>query len=290
MKDIEYIGKSLLIDNSILVVGDLHLGYEGSMRESGYMIPSGLYEQTISDLDLIFNFIEERGMGKGEKGVANNIDAKLGKTKENKVSKRNGGAGMVGDDNLSRGGGVVDKVIILGDLKHEFGKILREEWKEILDFLDYLKKKSKEIIIIKGNHDAVIKSVVKRKKVKVVDYYIWEEFAFLHGDRDFEEIYSKEIKCWVVGHGHPAIVLEEKSGGIKKEKYKCFLSGRYKRKKVIVVPSFFPLWEGTDVKGDFDLGIVWHFNFDKFDVGVVSESDETERSLAVLDFGKLEEL
>ena len=30
------------------------------------------------------------------------------------------------------------KVIINGDLKHEFGKVLRQEWKEVLNFLDFV--------------------------------------------------------------------------------------------------------------------------------------------------------
>ena len=45
------------------------------------------------------------------------------------------------------------RIIINGDLKHEFGKINRQEWKETLKFIDYLKERFQEIILIKGNHD-----------------------------------------------------------------------------------------------------------------------------------------
>lgn len=239
MSEIEFIGKSLLIksDNEkVLVIGDLHLGYEGSMRESGYMIPSGLYKQTIEYLDLIFDRI-----GKG-----------------------------------------VDKVVILGDLKHEFGKYAEDEWKEIGEVMNYLRRKVKEVIIVKGNHDAIIGSMIEKlDNVELVDYYLWDGFAFLHGDRDFKDkIYDKKIKYWVIGHGHPAIILQEKKG-IKKEKYKCFLVGKFRGKKVIVVPSFFPLNEGSDPRG-YSLGFVWGFNLNKFEVKVVGED-----SLEVLDFGKL---
>ena len=235
MNRIEFIGKCLLIDKKILVIGDLHLGYEGSMRESGYMIPSGLYKQTIEDLDLIFERVGE-----------------------------------------------VDKVILLGDVKHEFGKIQRDEWREIGEILNYLRMKAKKVIIVKGNHDVIINSVIKDlDRVDLIDYCIIGNTAFLHGDKDFSKVNEKGIKMWVIAHGHPAITLYEEKGS-KKEKYKCFLEGKYKGKKIIIIPSFFGVNEGTDVLGGFDLGIAWKFNLKKFKIKIIDEN-----SLKVLDFGKL---
>ena len=43
-----------------------------------------------------------------------------------------------------------EKVIIAGDLKHEFGTITEQEWREVLNFLDYLSKKAGNIVLIKG--------------------------------------------------------------------------------------------------------------------------------------------
>ncbi len=178
--------------------------------------------------------------------------------------------------------GKVGKVIILGDLKHVFGSILRDEWKEVLDLLDYLKEKCKEIIIIKGNHDIFTEFIIKKRGIKIVDYYLASSYAFLHGDRDFEEIYSEKIKYWFVGHCHPAVMLKE---GVKQEKYKCFLVGRFKGKKVIILPSFFPAVEGSYVKSLFgkEVGLAWDFNFDNFEVKIVD-------GLKVLEFGKLKEI
>ena len=266
---IEFIGKSLLIDNSILVIGDLHLGYEGSLHKSGILIKTDLYEQTIKDLGEIFDYIKNK-----------NYVEKKGRIKKSLKSS--------GGDNSSESDGgaverkVVNKVIILGDLKHEFGSILREEWKEILELIDYLKEKTKELIIVKGNHDIFTDKIIKKKELRVVDYYLWEEFAFLHGDRDFREIYGATIKRWIIGHGHPAIVLEEKRG-IKKEKYKCFLVGKYRNKEIVILPSFFPLVEGTDVRS-YNLGLAWNFEFEEFKVKIVGEE------LNVFDFGKLERI
>jgi len=71
------------------------------------------------------------------------------------------------------------------------------------------------------------------------------ELAFLHGDKRFPEILNKNIKMLVLGHKHSAVTLEKES---KKERYKCFLVGKWKDKDVLILPSFFPLVEGSDVQ------------------------------------------
>ena len=242
---VRYVGKSLLLEigaerkERILVISDLHLGYEGSMRKSGFFVPSGIYYETIKDMELIFKNI----LSEGKK---------------------------------------VDKIIILGDLKHEIGAILKEEWREVLDFIDFLiSKKVREIVIVKGNHDVMIHFLLKHKRVKIVDYLVIDDFAFLHGDRDFREIYDKKVKVWVLGHLHPSIILKDRVG-VKEEKYKCFLIGKYKNKKIVILPSFFVMIEGSDVRDNNDM--VWKFRFKNFAVKVVGEK------LKVLDFGRLKNI
>ena len=56
-----------------------------------------------------------------------------------------------------------------------------------------------------------------------------------------------------------------------------------KKKEVIIVPSFFPLIEGTDAR-EFDLRFAWEFDLMNFEVKVVSSN------LKVLDFGKLRKI
>ena len=180
--------------------------------------------------------------------------------------------------------GKIDEVVLLGDVKHEFGRIMREEWREIGEAMNYLRRKAKKIIVIKGNHDPVINSIVKDlKNIELVDYYIKGETCFLHGDRDFPEIHEKGVRKWVMGHVHPAVVIEEE-GGSKKEKYKCFLEGVHRGRKIIIVPSFFPLVEGSDPRY-FSFGLVWDFKLENFNVKIIDGS-----SLDVLDFGKLKNL
>ncbi len=233
---IKYVGKCLLIESGkekILVVGDLHLGYEEALNRSGVLVSRQMFDEIISDFNAIFGEV-----------------------------------------------GKVDKIILLGDIKHDFGGISRQEWEDVKNLVNYLKPFARKIITLRGNHDIILEPIVDKIGIKLKDYYIWRDFFFSHGDRDFEEIWDKKIKHLIVGHGHPAIKLRE---GIKVEKYKCFLSGKFKGKNIIVIPSFIEYYAGSDPRGG-EVFLAWDINFRNFDVFVVGEN------LEVLDFGKLKSL
>lgn len=137
-------------------------------------------------------------------------------------------------------------VIINGDLKHEFGQISRQEWHDTLELLDLLLRRSK-VILIKGNHDMILESIARRKNLEIKEFYITGNMCILHGHKILldKEIYDKKIKTVIIGHEHPAVSLRE---GAKAEKYKCFLLGKWHKKNLIVMPSFFTIFEGSDVK------------------------------------------
>ena len=109
--------------------------------------------------------------------------------------------------------------------------------------MDFLKEfVSKEnIIIIAGNHDKI-----KLIGYDYVNFYLWDEIAFIHGDKEYKNIWDKKIKTVVMGHIHPAVTLRDFSN-IKREKYKAFLIGKYKTIQFIVVTSFLPLIQGTEI-------------------------------------------
>lgn len=237
MGNMEYTGKCLCLEvegKKILVVGDLHLGYEEALNESGIFVTRGMFKEMIGYLDRIFDSV-----------------------------------------------GKMDYVVLLGDVKHDFGRILRQERNDLMTLFEYFGERLNvdgKIVIVKGNHDKIIEYVAKTERVEIKDYLIVGEYCFVHGDREFAEMRSKEIKYWIMGHGHPAIKI---SDGVKVEKYKCFLVGKYEGKRIIIVPSFLEYNEGSDPREN-DLGIAWDFNYDKFDVKVVDSEN-----LKVLDFGIL---
>ena len=83
-----------------------------------------------------------------------------------------------------------------------------------------------------------------------------------------------------MGHLHPSASLEKDA---KTEKYKCFLVGEFKGKEIIILPSFFPLIEGSDVAIE-ETNLAFDLELDNFKVYIPVNVNE------VLEFGKLKSL
>ena len=55
MVEYEFISKTLFFpEKGILVIGDLHIGYEAMLRQSGILIPERQIKDLITDLKKIF--------------------------------------------------------------------------------------------------------------------------------------------------------------------------------------------------------------------------------------------
>src|SRR3989338_7897114 len=105
---IKYVGKCIVVEEGggkILVVGDLHIGYEHSLHLGGIDLGRRREEEVVKELEEIF--------------------LKIGK---------------------------VDKVVLLGDLKHDFSRLNDDERNILARIFDYLLKKG-ELIVVRGNHD-----------------------------------------------------------------------------------------------------------------------------------------
>lgn len=134
-------------------------------------------------------------------------------------------------------------IVLNGDIKHDFSSILREEWKRVTEYITFLKRKS-EVIIIKGNHDSIIKPLAEKLGIETKDYLLLDDFFICHGDKIIENEDYKKSKTIIIGHEHPAISLKE---GVRVEKYKCYLIGKHENKNLIVMPAMNPSSEGSDV-------------------------------------------
>lgn len=176
----------------------------------------------------------------------------------------------------------INKIIFLGDLKNNFGEITKEERFGLVNLFNDIAKIDKkiEIILIKGNHDNFLVKIIKIDKIKLFDYYVIGNMCFLHGDREFEIMNDKKIECWIMGHLHPAVRL---NSGAKSEKYKCFLIGKYKNKKVIILPSFLEYGVGSEYEGMINQSI-WKFDILNFDVLIIGENKE------IFKFGRLKDI
>jgi len=141
-----------------------------------------------------------------------------------------------------------NKVIILGDVKHEFGSALRQEWNETLDLLNFLINKKLEVHVVRGNHDNFLIPILRRLNVPFHDpYYIEKSFLFVHGHKPIglDILYSDKIKYIFEGHEHPAISIRDELG--IKSKFKCFLKGKIDDKEFFVLPALSPLMPGTEI-------------------------------------------
>jgi len=169
-------------------------------------------------------------------------------------------------------------IVINGDLKHEFGTISEQEWRDTLKIADHISTKGK-LILVKGNHDTILGPISKKRNIELVDKYKTGDLLIMHGDGAAKEKDIKEIKTIIIGHEHPAITLKEKG---REERYKCFLKGRWKRKNLIVMPSMNPVTEGTDVLKDKLLSPYLQGNLDNFEVFVAADK--------TYDFGKIKNI
>jgi putative SbcD/Mre11-related phosphoesterase len=170
-------------------------------------------------------------------------------------------------------------VVINGDLKHEFGEISRQEWRETLEILDLLLKQSK-VILIKGNHDTIIGPIAEKRNLIVREFYCFDDVCVLHGHKIFLDKKIYDSKIIIIGHEHPAISIQE---GVKKELFKCFLLGRWKNKKIIVMPSFFTVFEGSDLKKEKLLSpYLDEKNIGNFEVFIVGDK--------IYKFGKVQDI
>ncbi|MBS3074523.1 metallophosphoesterase [Candidatus Pacearchaeota archaeon] len=136
----------------------------------------------------------------------------------------------------------ISRIILLGDIKHHFGYDY-EEKSQVRELLEFLENKvgRNNLILIRGNHEKF-----DLDGRDYADFFIDKATGtlFLHGHKLFSGINLKSVNRIVMGHIHPAVYLQE-SGGVKRERYKCFLVGKWKHKGVVILPSFFPLIEGT---------------------------------------------
>lgn len=136
-----------------------------------------------------------------------------------------------------------DKIIINGDLKHEFGNISWQEWKEVKSFLEYLQDTFTEVILIKGNHDNFTRYISEKMGLEMRNQFSLENFLLLHGHQ-LPDLNQFKEKCLIIGHEHPCIGLRN---GERVEKIKCFLKGYLKDRELIVMPSFNFISEGSDI-------------------------------------------
>lgn len=228
-KNIKIIDLALYLEKEkILVLSDLHIGFEEYLNKEGILIPRFQLEDLSRKIDLILERVS------------------------------------------------VKKIIINGDLKHEFGTISQQEWSDTMKILELFN--NKEIVLIKGNHDTILEPIAKKKNIEIKDHYVADNIYICHGHKIPENEDFNKSKIVIIGHDHPCVSFKER----KDERYKCFLKGKWKNKVLIVTPSMNLVTQGTDVTKEKLLSPFLQKNLDDFEVFVVENK--------TYDFGKLKEI
>jgi putative SbcD/Mre11-related phosphoesterase len=135
-------------------------------------------------------------------------------------------------------------LIINGDFKHEFGKITNQEWTEILNLWDALKRVEVGLELVRGNHDNFLINILKQRKKDIhFPSMINGNVLITHGHKPFH--IPDDITTIILAHEHPALAFRDDAGG--KHRFKCYLYGRFKGLDVLVIPAYSPLAAGVPV-------------------------------------------
>lgn len=139
----------------------------------------------------------------------------------------------------------VERIVLLGDVKHEFGYPQPTEWAGVKKLLRALLDRRLRVDVVRGNHDNYIISILKDLDIPLHDpFLLAEDIAFFHGHLD-PHLLPQEAQLVVTGHEHPSIVIRDDLGF--RHRYKAFLSGPWRGRTLLVLPSVSPLALGSDV-------------------------------------------
>lgn len=129
-----------------------------------------------------------------------------------------------------------DRLVVAGDIKHEFSRNLGQEFKDVRSVLNGLSDRT-EVVLVKGNHDNYLENIVSRIEMPVVDSLLQGGVTIVHGHFDCAQ------RPLVMGHEHPSIKLVDRVGAYLK--LPCFV--HFKKEGIIALPAFSPLASGTDL-------------------------------------------
>lgn len=142
------------------------------------------------------------------------------------------------------GGLGVRRVIINGDLKHAFNKLLKQEASETVRLVEGLREAgAREVVLVRGNHDNFIQGLLRKLGVEVVEDYLdlGNGALLAHGHKNV----NIDYEVLIIGHEHPAVQINVGGGKVK---YPAFLlvpleSGE----QVIVLPALGSYQTGNPV-------------------------------------------
>jgi hypothetical protein len=129
------------------------------------------------------------------------------------------------------------KVVVAGDLKHNFSRNLVQEWRDVERFVKDLSGKTK-LEVIKGNHDNYVGSILGEYGVPLRREINIGAVKIVHG-----HAHSERTGLTVMGHIHPSIRLRDSIGASVKDH--CYLWDP--ERQILVLPALSLVAAGIDV-------------------------------------------
>ncbi len=129
-----------------------------------------------------------------------------------------------------------ERVVLLGDIKHDFRHSGYEEKNEVRGIMRLLSEAT-EVVVIKGNHDNFLQNIINDLGMLAADYVDLAGFRLEHGHVD------SGVRPVIIGHEHPSVRIPGSVGGGLK--LQCFVHAR--QDGVIVLPPFSPFSSGNDL-------------------------------------------
>ncbi len=171
-----------------------------------------------------------------------------------------------------------ENIVVLGDFKHNFGKMEDDEFHELLDVIDYLMEDA-SLVMLRGNHDNYLKNLTELKGVTLYqDKMELHDMILTHGDEMVES-----DGTLIMGHEHPSIKIVDEVGSSMR--FPSYLY--HETEKILVLPAFSTFAEGRDVVASdfFFSDILESFNIEMERFHVYAISDE-----GLIDFRTIEEV
>lgn len=105
------------------------------------------------------------------------------------------------------------RLVVVGDLKHAYEKLLRQERLEVTKLARFVQELGLEMILVRGNHDTFIAPLLKKLGVEVVEDQLdlGDGLVLAHGHKQVETDYE----VIVMGHEHPALQVDIAGARVK---------------------------------------------------------------------------
>ncbi|MDO5861781.1 MAG: metallophosphoesterase [Thermoplasmata archaeon] len=129
-----------------------------------------------------------------------------------------------------------ERVVLLGDVKHDFRRAGREEREQVRGIVGLIAEDA-QVVVVKGNHDNYIQNIISDMGILAVDHIDVMGYRLEHGHED------SGVRPVIIGHEHPSVRIPGAVGGGMK--IQCFVHAE--KDGVIVIPPFSPFSSGNDL-------------------------------------------